>query len=176
MAGKVTVRGLPDFKKAMEGLTLKLRKKILTKALKAGARVVLKAARQAVPVLATETPYRTPGLVKKRLTVRTSKAARQAGNIGVFVNVKPAAAAKYKTTGVTKIGPLKIVDRQLIRKGERGAKSKLDPYYWRWLEFGTKKMTARPFLKPAAESLPEALAKFELIVVNEVEALNRSGA
>ena len=170
----VKVSGLPDFKKAMEGLTLKLRKKILTKALRAGARVVLNAARQAVPVMAAETKYRTPGLVKKRITVRTSKESRKAGNVGVFVNVKPAEGAKYRTTSVKRVAGLKITDRQLKKASQRGAKSKLDPYYWRWLEFGTKKMTARPFLKPASDSLPEALAAFETVAVNEIEALNRS--
>lgn len=174
MADKVTLSGLPDFKKAMEGLTVKLRKKILTKALRAGARVVLKAARQAVPVMAAETKYRTPGLVKKRITVRTSKESRKAGNVGVFVNVKPAEGAKYRTTSVKRVAGLKITDRQLKKASQRGAKSKLDPYYWRWLEFGTKKMTARPFLKPASDSLPEALAEFETVAVNEIEALNRS--
>jgi HK97 gp10 family phage protein len=56
------------------------------------------------------------------------------------------------------------------------AKSKLDPYYWRWLEFGTKKMTARPFLKPAADRLPEALAAFEASAIPAIEALNKPGA
>lgn len=175
MAANV-VTGLPDLKTAMQALPEKIRRKVLIKALRAGAKVVLQAARQAVPVMAQPNPYRTPGLVKKRLTVRTSKTARQAGNVGVFVNVKPAEGAKYRTTNVRRVAGLKIADRQLKKASQRGAKSKLDPYYWRWLEFGTKKMTARPFIQPAADKLPEALAAFESVAVPAIEALNRPGA
>lgn len=175
MAGSATVSGLADLKTAMQALPEKLRRKVLVKALKAGAKVVLQAARQAVPVLAAASPYRTPGLVKKRLTVRTSKSARQAGNIGVFVNVKPAEGAKYRTTSVKRVAGLKITERKLKKASQRGAKSKLDPYYWRWLEFGTKKMTAKPFLQPAANKLPEALAAFEASAIPAIEALNHPG-
>jgi HK97 gp10 family phage protein len=176
MAGKLVVTGLANLKTNLQGLPEKLRRKVLVKALKAGAKVVLQAARQAVPVLATASPYRTPGLVKKRLTVRTSKAARQAGMVGVFVNVKPAEGAKYRTTSVRRVAGLKITERKLKKASQRGAKSKLDPYYWRWLEFGTKKMTARPFLKPAADRLPEALAAFEASAIPAIEAINKPGA
>jgi len=46
-----------------------------------------------------------------------------------------------------------------------GAKSQLDndenkggdTYYWRYLEFGTSKMAARPFMRPALESSKDAV-------------------
>jgi hypothetical protein len=56
-------------------------------------------------------PYRKPGTVRNAIRVRTSKEARRAGNVGVFVNVKP------------------------LRRGG-GARSPDDPFYWRFLEFG----------------------------------------
>jgi HK97 gp10 family phage protein len=36
-------------------------------------------------------------------------------------------------------------------QGKRGNLSQ-DAWYWRFLEFGTRKMAARPFLRPALES------------------------
>jgi hypothetical protein len=66
--------------------------------------------------------YRKPGTVQKAVSVRTSKASRQAGNVGVFVNVRPA------------------------KKGQRGAKNWRDPFYWSFLYRGTKHQPARPFL------------------------------
>ncbi len=171
---KVTVNGIDDLKKALGALPAKLRRKALTKALRAGARVVQKAARAAVPVLATPTAYRTKGLLKRRLSVRVSKASRQAGNVGVFVNIKPNRA---------------------------GAKSPLDPFYWRFVAFGTKAHTIKPktakglafggrvvkfvrhpgskasnFLQAGADALPQALAVFEREAIPAIEALNKPGA
>jgi len=55
-------------------------------------------------------PPRAPGTVRKAIRVRTSKVARQAGDVGVFVNVKPAPGAKFKTS-TTRILGLKIKSR-----------------------------------------------------------------
>lgn len=106
------VQGADDVKRALRELPDKLRRRMLRNALAAGARVVRDAAKQAAPVLARDTPTRTAGLVRDRIKVRTSKRDKLDGNVGVFVNVQPA------------------------KGGQRGAKSKTDPYYWQWLEFG----------------------------------------
>ncbi len=168
----VKIAGIDDMKRALQALPEKLRKKALLKPLKAAMKVVLDAARAAAPVLQEPVPYRTPGLLKKRLTVRTSKVARQEGNVGVFVNIRPAAGAKFKTVG--KVAGVKV--RIKKKDSQRGATSKVDPYYWRFVEFGTRKMGARPFLTPAANQLPEALAVFEREVIPAIEALNQPGA
>jgi HK97 gp10 family phage protein len=81
-------------------------------------------------------PYRKPGTVKQAIRVRTSKADRRAGDVGVFVNVRPAKA------------------------GQRGAKNPNDPFYWRWLEFGTKKMPPAHSCRSAISALPKALTIF----------------
>lgn len=170
----IRVQGMDDLKAALAEIPSTLRKKVLIKALRAGAKVVLQAARQSVPILQSESPYRTKGLLKKRLTVRTSRVARQSGNVGVFVNVKPADGAKYKTT-VTDVLGFKVRRRFLKKASQRGASSKLDPYYWKFVEFGTRKMSARPFLQPAASKLPEALKAFEAEVIPAIEAFNKKG-
>lgn len=168
----VKVNGIDELKRALAALPSKIRRKALVKALRSAAKVVLGEARARVPLLATPVAYRTRGLLKKQLTVRTSKESRQQGNVGVFVNVRPAAAAKFKSLG--KIAGIRV--RIKKTESKRGAKSPLDPYYWRFVEFGTKKMTARPFLQPAAAKLPEALAAFEREAIPAIEALNKPGA
>lgn len=112
MGVEARVSGLPDLKAALQSIVPKLRKRALRNALAAGARVVRDEARRNTPILRVPTPTRSTGTVRKAITVRSSKIARRAGNVGVFVNVKPA------------------------KSGQRGAKSKTDPYYWRWLNFG----------------------------------------
>lgn len=147
------VRGIPELKAALAGLVPKLRRQALRNALAAGARVVRDDARRRAPVLhpTLRAPYRKPGTVRQAISVRTSKAARRAGDVGVFVNVRPA------------------------KRGQRGAKSRNDPFYWRFLEFGTKKMAARSFLQPATQRLAEALEKFKTVIGPQIQRMNRKG-
>lgn len=105
----VQVNGLAELRAQLMALPDKLRRQALRNALAAGARLVRDEARRRAPVLQKPDPRRKPGTVRDAIRVRTSKQARRAGDVGVFVNVKP-----FK----------------------RGANSPNDPYYWRWLEFG----------------------------------------
>lgn len=131
MAGEFEARvsGLPDLRAALLGIAPKLRKRALRTALAAGARVVRDTAKRATPVLAAPVRnkagqvIRKPGTVRDAISVRTSKRDRKSGDVGVFVNVKPALKAIIKG-GV------------VLRAKQKGANSPNDPYYWQWLEFG----------------------------------------
>jgi HK97 gp10 family phage protein len=171
----VKVEGLEHFKKQLLELTAQLRRRVLRNALSAGARLVRDEAKRNAPVLSADNrqaPYRKPGTVKNAIRVRTSKRDRREGNVGVFVNVKPAGS------------------------GARGAKSKDDPFYWRWLEFGwtpatkgvskkqrrsenragvAKKIAGRKFLSNAAGKLGAALQVFEQQVGRWIDKVNVSG-
>lgn len=149
------VNGLDDLRQALDSIPKKLRKRALRNALAAGARIVRDAAKQAAPVLKQSNKYRKPGTVRDAIKVRTSKAANRGGDVGVFVNVKPAKGAA------------------------KGAKSPNDPFYWRFLNFGTKKknafgvvMEARGFLQTGASKLPEALEKFEATLGPQIQKLD----
>ena len=170
------LKGFDDLIGKLREIPVALRKRVLRNALAAGARVVRNEARRAAPVLsnAIAAPYRTPGTVKRAIAVRTSKIARRAGNVGVFVNVKPAPGAKFKTS-TTKLLGLKVKTRTKVRDSQRGAKSKTDPFYWRFLEFGTSKMRARPFLQQGAKRLPQAFEVFKAQVGKWFARTNASG-
>lgn len=154
MAGDIQARvtGIPDLRRALLSIPLKLRKRALRNALAAGARVVQSAARKATPVLSAASlvrnPYRKPGTVRKAISVRTSKIARRAGDVGVFVNVRPA------------------------KRGVRGAKSPGDPFYWRFLEFGTRYVRPFGFLRQGAAKLGEALQVFIAKIGPQIQKLN----
>ena len=147
------VNGIPELKAALAGLVPKLRRQALRNALAAGARLVRDEARRRAPVLqpTLRAPYRKPGTVRNAVSVRTSKVARRAGDVGVFVNVRPA------------------------KRGQRGAKNPKDPFYWRFLEFGTKKMAARPFLRAGARRLADALEAFKRVIGPQIDKMNRKG-
>lgn len=152
------VTGIPDLKAALAGIVPKLRVRALRNALAAGARVVQREARAQAPVInpssaAVRNGYRTPGTVRKAISVRTSKLARRNGDVGVFVNVRPA------------------------KRGARGAKNPRDPFYWRFLEFGTSSGTrAWSFLRRGADKLPEALQVFIRSVGPAIQKLNKPKA
>lgn len=156
MAGEVVrIEGMDEFKRKLAEVPKAMRKRVLRNALAAGAREVRDVAKRNAPVLTLGTsmkaPYRKPGTVRDAIRVRTSKADRKAGDVGVFVNVRPAKAAN------------------------RGAKNPNDPFYWRWLEFGTRKMAARPFLQRATSALPKALTIFEARIAKWINETDRSG-
>ena len=156
MAGEVVrIEGLDELKRKLSEVPKAMRKRVLRNALAAGAREVRDVAKRNAPVMTLGTslkaPYRKPGTVKQAIRVRTSKADRRAGDVGVFVNVRPAKA------------------------GQRGAKNPNDPFYWRFLEFGTKKMPAKPFLQRATSALPKALTIFQERIAKWINETDRSG-
>lgn len=124
MAVEAKVSGLPDLRAALMGIVPKLRRRALRNALAAGAREVRNASRKAAPVISPRHPMaksgqRRPGTMRDAISVRTSKIASRQGDVGVFVNVRPAKGAA------------------------RGAKNPKDPFYWRWLEFGRQGRAGR---------------------------------
>ena len=157
MADGVTVKleGVDELKRALADATKQIRTKAVRGALRKAGQVISKEAKQAAPVISAPTKTRKPGTVKKAIAVRNSKFARQAGDEGVFVGVRPLRGARQK------------------KLGKAGAKNPNDPFYWRFIEFGTKKMKARPFLRPAADSQGEtAIKTFMDSVIPQIEKLN----
>lgn len=153
----VRLEGVDKLKAALRDVAGKIRTKAVRGALREAAKVIQAQARSTAPVLSKPSPYRNPGTVKKRIAVRASKFARKAGNEGVYVNVRPLRGKA-----------------QNKRFGKAGAKNPNDPFYWRFLEFGTKFMKARSFLRPAADSKgAEAIKKFMDAVIPQIEKLNR---
>ena len=163
MASNVEILGIEKLKFALENVEKKLRTKAVKDALKLGAVPVAKQMRKNVPILnfkksKSKTKTRTRGLVRRSIKIRTSSVDRRKKDIGVFVNVKPAP------------------------KDQRGAKSKTDPFYWKFINYGwspgnrkktTKRKKARTvkaplysirgikFIESGATKLPESLKIIE---------------
>lgn len=101
-----------------------LRKRALSDAMRKAMAPVRKAAKAAAPVIEKTHPrvqegVRAPGTLRKAISVRESKRDKSRGNVGFFVNVRPAKGAR------------------------RGAKSPTDPFYWYWVFAGHKVVRRR---------------------------------
>lgn len=144
MAVEVKIEGFDVLKKRLLEIVPAARKRVLRNALAAGARLVRNAAKS---IRASDhktgefkrgfNKYRKSFTVRNAISVRTSKVARRQGNVGVFVNVRP------------------------IPNAERSAKNPSDPFYWRFIEFGTRYQQRRPFLQPTQSQFPAALEIFK---------------
>ena len=141
MAETIKIDGLRELKNALLKLPEKLGEKVLNGALYAGAKLVVDDAKVKVPV-------RTGEL---RRNIRARRATKkQRGDL----------------TAAVVVGVRRLTKKQIasIRK-KKGRENASDAFYWRFLEFGTSKMAARPFLRPAFESRKTAAA---LLIKDEI--------
>ena len=169
MASNVEILGIENLKFALENVEKKLRTRVVRESLKLGAKSVKKEIRKNVPLLKknSKTKTRTRGLVKSKVSVRPSGIDKRKGDIGVFVNVRPAKGA------------------------DLGAKSKKDPFYWKFINYGWSpgnrkkknkkgklRVVKQPaysirgvrFLESGAKKLPESLKIIENEFVKYIKA------
>lgn len=152
----IKVEGIEELRRALNDVASKIRKQAVRGALRKAGAVITRAARQAAPVLQAPVRNRKMGTVKRNIVTRNSKFARQAGDEGVFIGVRPLRGSRQN------------------KLGKAGAKNPNDPFYWRFLEFGTRKLRARPFLSSAADQKAgEAVQVFMREVVPQIEKFNQ---
>lgn len=117
------MHGLRELSDALKALPRKLERRILNAALMTGAREMEKEAKLLAP--------RATGTLQRNIRARPGRP--DGHNATVIVGVR------------------KLTGRQVARLKAKG-KAADDPFYWRFLEFGTARMPARPFLRPAFEA------------------------
>ena len=129
------IEGLTELQAALKALPQKLHKRVLNSALMTGARLIGKEASLKAPVLQEPTPGRRPGTLRRNIRARP---------------IRPEYSASVMV-GVRKLSGKQVMAfKKANRRG--GAANPDDPFYWRFVEFGTSKMAARPFLRPAFEA------------------------
>lgn len=189
---KVTIQGLAEFRQKMAELPMQLQKKHLREFMRDAMKTVRDSARAAAPrlekaVTKNGVPTRLPGTLRRAISVRSSKQEAQQGNVGVFVNVRPLKGNTYRRAG-SFVNPQG--NRQprylLVKKSQRSAENPRDPYYWRWIEFGTKQRRTKSganrgsgpryeFLQKASKSLASAVDVFERNLQAWIQKANQSG-
>jgi HK97 gp10 family phage protein len=129
MSETIKVEGLKELQARAKKLDAKLRRRVFSRAARAGGKIVVAAAK-------AEVPTRTGTLRASLVHRASSKPAK--GLFGVKVTVKGGRKASERTAK--------------RRKGKSGEyfPDTVERYY-RFLELGTKHHPAQPFLRPALE-------------------------
>ena len=126
----VQVQGLDQLVKALRELPQRVARNGLRAAVYAGAKVIRDEAKLQAPVatgdLGPNQP--PPGTLKRSVIMKQIPELSGAQKQTFFVTVRQ--GKKYR------------------KQGKKGNLSQ-DAWYWRFVEFGTVKMPARPFLRPA---------------------------
>ncbi len=124
-------------KKALEKLPGVIQQKVVVGATRAAAKVVAEEAKERVPV--------DTGLLKKSIGVaKAKKSDTKTNHIKFYVVPKSKILLTSKVSVGGKTGKLK---------------AKVNAYYAHMVEFGTSKMAARPFLRPAFENAGDKSVK-----------------
>lgn len=147
----VDVQGLAEIERRLKALPERLGKNAMRRALRKGANVIRDAAR--ANARRFDDPE-TREAIYKNIVVNNGgmKRERRAGGAMVRVGVVGGAQGGKK---------LVHADNKTNRKkGIVGQEYSL--YHWRYLEFGTSKMRAQPFMRPAAAS--SASAAYQAVV------------
>ena len=157
----VQIQGLTELKAGFKGLKRRIQRSALKAPLRAGGKVLEAAVAARAPVLNTKkrggawmarVGARKRGLIKRSVNTRYSKIATSKGNAGVFVTViRPGTTRKAIREGGGKRSLAVNAKRRggfgLLRKdGKRGGTYyPNDPFYFRFLEEGTKHISPRKF-------------------------------
>jgi len=127
------IEGLKELQYALNQLPKEIQARPLRSAVSAAAKVIADDVKTQVPV---ET-----GTLKSAVYRYRSRRNSTTGRETFFVGIRQG-KAKYANTAR---------NRRAGRVGKT-YKTQGEAFYWRFLEFGTKKMQARPFLRPAFEA------------------------
>ena len=128
------ITGLKELQEALKQLPREIQQRPLRSALAAGAKVILDEAKRLAPQGET-------GNLRKALYRYRSRSRSGIGQETYLVGVRK---GKKDYVDSAKNRRLGRVGKKYTVEGEA--------FYWRFIEFGTSKKGARPFLRPAFES------------------------
>ena len=126
------LEGLDQVLEKLEGITPDLRKKSLRNAVGKGAAIIRKDA-------TARAPKRTGAMAKNIRVQFASRTSKRTGDMVFRIGVRGGAQQPGSTTQFAKS---KKAKKSSIAEGS-------STWYWRLVEFGTQKMRARPFMRPA---------------------------
>lgn len=137
MQSHVEVQGLNELRQRLKALPAKLQGPPARNALHAGAKVIKDTAK------GTTAWTDDSGFLRQHIVQFSAKKSETPYDAEVRVGV-----LKRRRKGKRTKAQIKA----LVRRNRRQKKDFVTPYYWKYLEFGTSRMGAKPFMRPAFES------------------------
>jgi HK97 gp10 family phage protein len=146
-------------------------KAILDKGLLVAGRMVADEARLFAPELrTTDDPRWSRGALKRAIRAARIRPTQYTAEVVVSVK-KLSADSRFR-----------FKSKQISRKHQGKKFRRADPrdaYYWFFVEFGSAKMRARPFLRPAFEArktqaVEAAIAEFRKLITAEMDKMGRT--
>lgn len=148
MVMQIKVEGLEQVRRKMAALPKKFALAGAKRGLRKGANVIRDAARRNAKRL--DDPKSAEDIAKN-ITTQGGSAKRNRSEGGVVMRVGVMGGARSKRSGVDYTG-----------KAAPGG----DTWYWRLLEFGTSKMAAQPFMRPALSENVESAISASVTALN----------
>lgn len=148
MADLVYVSGLKELQAALKELPQRIARNVLRGGVAAGAAVIRKEAAARAPVYYPAGSYTDLATGKTHIT-KLQDGHPPPGTLKRAVYQKQINELSSATKQVFKVSVRK--GKQYQNQGKKGNLSQ-DAYYAAFVEFGTSKMAARPFLRPAFEA------------------------
>ena len=143
MMGDIKISGLAELSQCLKALEKNVGKRIARKAMNAGAMELKQEIKHRVPILKEKVPHRRKGTLKRNIRSKTK----------VLRNGQVKTRSWVKSLSGKKVSAFKQAT------GKNAALNPNDPFYWWFVEFGTAKMPAQPFMRPSFEAKKEATAK-----------------
>jgi HK97 gp10 family phage protein len=150
MANLITVgiAGGPELQARMRELGGKQLDRVGLSALRSGASLVVREAKRLAPILKEPDPRRKPGTVQKNIRAARARGTDSNVQFQVVVGVRRLPGSKVRAfkKSANTLASFRTHGRIL-----KSSDNPDDPYYWRFLEFRTKRLglTPKPFLAPA---------------------------
>ncbi|MGS1319897.1 HK97-gp10 family putative phage morphogenesis protein [Stenotrophomonas geniculata] len=145
MAEQVSIQGLDGLLRSLREAPKAIQGRAVQAGMRKGGNVIRDDARR-------RAPKATGFMASQIVTRRANSKSRQRAGVGQ--------GGEYFTVGVKTGRRRKYANTKRNQRLGRTGKTYVDrgwAYYWRFIEFGTKKMRASPFLTPAGEAKgPEA--------------------
>ena len=143
MAVEFEIQGVRRLRRQLDRLPVRVTKKHARRAISQGAALVRERTRLLAPI--------KTGKLRRNIVSRARRGTRGAARASVQVRVGP------RTQGREFSGKFMAGD---------GRSNPKDAYYWRFLEYGTKHIAPRPFVRPAAEQMFRPVVRH---VVREID-------
>lgn len=162
MAETVQLKGFKELARKLRTFGDRVAKRHLVRSLFAASKPIVADAKRRAPVLQKPDPRRRPGTLQRNIrakSMRPGPGRDAAVKVGVR-KLRGQAIAKFKA-----------------KTGKAASENPNDPFYAGWVERGTSKMAARPFLRPALESQRDrALEEMRAKLTVDIEAEARRPA